>query len=82
MNEQKVKCDQVIRIGKNIKAIRKEKNIKPKEIIKQAQLEGVELTRETLVKIERCTQHPKASQLMAIRNALETTYDELLKPNR
>jgi len=37
------------------------------------------MTRETLVKIERGIQHIQATQLKAIRDALETTYDELLK---
>ena len=43
------------------------------------QLENVPLTREALVKIERGIQHIQASQLRAIRNVLETSYDELLK---
>ena len=43
------------------------------------QLDGVEMTRETLVKIERGIQHIQASQLRGIRNALGTTYDDLLK---
>ena len=43
------------------------------------QLSGINITRETLVKIERGTQHIYSSQLKAIRDALQTTYDELLK---
>jgi len=43
------------------------------------QLEGVEMTRETLVKIERGIQHIQAVQLRALRDALDTSYDELLK---
>ena len=43
------------------------------------QLAGVEMTRETLVKIERGIQHITATQLRGIRDVLETTYDELLK---
>ena len=43
------------------------------------QLEGVEMTRETLVKIERGTQHIQAAQLRGLRDALGTSYDELLK---
>lgn len=35
--------------------------------------------REALVKIERGIQHIQATQLRAIKNVLETTYDELLK---
>ena len=43
------------------------------------QLQGVDMTRECLVKIERGIQHIQAVQLRAIRDALDTTYDELLK---
>lgn len=43
------------------------------------QLQGIGLTREALVKIERGTQHIKASQLKAIKEALQVSYDELLE---
>ena len=49
------------------------------ELIGLLQLEGISMTRETLVKIERGIQHIQAIQLRSIRNALNTTYDELLK---
>ena len=48
--EQKIKQD--INIGANIRAIRKQKNIKQVDLVRLLQLEGVEITRETLVKIE------------------------------
>ena len=76
MEELKIKQD--IRIGANIRRIRKEQGVRPKELVRLLQLEGVEMTRETLVKIERGTQHIKASQLRGIRDALHTTYDALL----
>ena len=76
MEEQKIKQD--IRIGANIRRIRKNRGIKPMALVRLLQLEGVEITRESLVKIERGAQHIKASQLRGIRDALHTTYDELL----
>lgn len=75
--EQKIKQD--ICIGANIKAIRKEKGIKQTELVRLLQLDGVDMTREALVKIERGGQHIQASQLRGIKNALHTTYDELLR---
>ena len=42
-------------------------------------LEGIGMTREALVKIERGIQHITGSQLRGIRDCLKTTYDELLK---
>ena len=49
------------------------------ELVRRLQLDGVAITRETLVKIERGIQHIQAVQLRGIRDALDTTYEELLK---
>lgn len=76
--EQKIKQDEIF-IGKNILRIRKEKGIRQTEMVALLQLENVMITREALVKIERGIQHIQATQLRAIKNVLETTYDELLK---
>lgn len=78
MTEQKIKQD-TIRIGKNIKDIRKHKKIKQADVVSKMQLMGVDITRESLVKIERGIQHIYATQLKAIKEILDTTYDELLK---
>ena len=78
MEEQKIKQD-TIHIGQNIKSIRKLKKIKQVEIVRQIQLMGVDITRESLVKIERGIQHIYASQLKALKIALDTSYEELLK---
>lgn len=77
MAEQKIKQD--IRIGENIRRIRKAQGIGQTELVRRLQLEGVEMTREALVKLERGTQHIRASQLRGLRDALNTTYDELLE---
>lgn len=78
MQEQKIKQD-TIRIGENIKAIRKQKKIKQIEIVRQMQLMGIDITRESFVKIERGIQHIYASQLKAIKEILDISYDDLLK---
>lgn len=78
MREQKIKQDDIC-IGENIRAMRKQRGIGQTELVRMLQLEGIAMTRETFVKIERGIQHIQASQLRAIRNALNTSYDELLK---
>lgn len=78
MNHQKIKQDE-IHIGQNIRDIRLKKKVGQTELIRQLQLSNVEMTRETLVKIERGIQHIYAEQLRGIRDALGTSYDELLK---
>ena len=78
MMDQKIKQDE-IQIGANIRAIRKERGIGQTELVRQLQLNGVDMTRETLVKIERGIQHIQATQLRGIRDILKTNYDELLR---
>ena len=76
--EQKIKQDKIL-VGANIRRIRLLRGIGQTELARRLQLSGTDMTRETLVKIERGTHHISASQLKAIRDILETTYDELMK---
>ncbi|MDO4531868.1 MAG: helix-turn-helix transcriptional regulator [Bacillota bacterium] len=77
--DSKIKQTPSIQIGKNIRTIRKAKGIGQTELVSLLQLQGIDITRESLVKIERGIQHIYASQLKGIRDILETSYDELLK---
>ena len=78
MEGQKIKQDE-IHIGQNIRRIRLEKGVGQTELVRRLQLKGISMTRETLVKIERETQHIQAVQLRGIRDALDTAYDDLLQ---
>lgn len=49
------------------------------ELVRLLDLQGITITRECLVKIERGVQHIQVEQLKAIKEELGTTYDELLK---
>lgn len=76
--EQKIK--QIgIDIGGNVRRIRLEREIGQTELVRMMQLKNIDITRESLVKIERGIQHITGAQLRGIRDCLETTYDELLK---
>ena len=78
MAEQKIK--QIgIDIGGNIRRIRLEKGYGQTEFVRMLQMQNVDITRETLVKIERGIQHITGSQLRGTRDCLDTSYDELLK---
>jgi transcriptional regulator with XRE-family HTH domain len=79
MAEQKIKQNEIINIGANIRRIRKTKGMGQTELVVALQLLGITMTREALVKIERGLQHIQASQLRGLRDALQTSYDELLK---
>lgn len=78
MEEQKIKQDKIC-IGANIRRIRQQEKLGQTALANRLQLMGQDMTREALVKIERGTQHIQASQLRAIRDALHTTYDELMR---
>ena len=76
--EQKIKQTDG-NIGENIRKIRLERGLKQTEVVRILQLENINITRESLVKIERGIQHITCSQLRGLRNCLNTTYEELLK---
>ena len=75
--EQKIKQD--LHIGENIRKIRKARKLGQTDLVRILQIDGCDITRECLVKIERCTQHIQATQLQAIKKALKTTYDALIE---
>ena len=74
--EQKIKQD--LGIGGNIRRIRKSRGMGQTDLVRVLQIDGCDMTRECLVKIERGIQHIQASQLQAINKALNTSYDELI----
>ena len=76
---QKIKQDQNGNIGNNIRTLRISRQIGQTELVRKIQLLDVNITREALVKIERGVQHIQVQQLRAIKEVLQTTYDELLK---
>lgn len=76
MREEKIIDNDNI-IGSNIRRIRLEKGIGQTELVKQLQLIDVDITRETLVKIESGRQHIKLDQLVGIRMILGVSYEKL-----
>lgn len=78
MSDMKIKQDKQNTIGNNIRRVRKERGIGQTELVRELKLIDVDMTRETLVKIERGIQHIQLEQLRGIMDILNTTYDELL----
>ena len=76
---QRIRQDEKINIGANIRRIRKERKIGQKEMAEQLQLRKIPISRETYVKLERGIRNIGASELRAIKDILETTYEELLQ---
>lgn len=76
---QKIKQDEEGNLGRNIREARLAMGIGQTELVRLLDLQGVPITRESLVKIERGIQHVQVEQLKAIKEALDITYDELFK---
>ena len=49
------------------------------DLVRLLDLQGVPITRESLVKIERGIQHVQVKQLKAIKKALDITYEQLFE---
>ena len=81
MNETRIRNDDKIQIGTNIKRIRMQKRLKTSDLVIKVQLSGVDIIIFVLCKIEANTQHIKASQFRAIAEALEVDCMELLAEN-
>ena len=61
MKETTIKNDEQILIGSNIRRVREKRNMRPKDLVIQVQLRGVDINVFSLSKIEANTQHVKAS---------------------
>lgn len=79
MKETTIKNDEQILIGSNIRRVREKRNMRPKDLVIQVQLRGVDINVFSLSKIEANTQHVKASQFRAISEVLGVDGMELLK---
>ena len=66
-------------IGKNIRALRKKKNMKQDEIAAKLQLEGVDISRSTYAKIESGNRNVFAKELIALKRILNCTDEQILE---
>lgn len=76
---QKIKQDDTILIGDNIRNIRKELGLTQEDVVRELQLAGFSISRGTYAKIEMGTRSIPASQLEAIKEILHTDYDTLFR---
>lgn len=65
-------------IGRNIRKLRTERHITQTQLVRLLQLEGIDIIREVLVKIESGRQNVKLEQLKAIKKIFGVTWEELL----
>lgn len=65
------------RIGQNIRAIRENKNMTQETLATKLQLEGCDITRSAVAKIEVGQRHLYPDEIVLIKNILNTSYEEI-----
>ena len=65
------------RIGQNIRAIREKKNMTQETLATKLQLEGCDITRSAVAKIEVGQRHLYPDEIVLIKNILNTSYEEI-----
>lgn len=68
---------QDINIGENIKHYRQQANLKQTDIVKKLQLTGVDISTYSYNRIEKGTQNPTVSFLLAVCSLLECDMNDL-----
>ncbi len=64
-------------IGENIRRLREEKKLTQELFAAKLQLCGVDVTRSAVAKIEVGQRHIYPDEMIAIKNVLSVTYDEI-----
>lgn len=69
------------RVGENIKRLRDREHYTQDELAAKMQLEGCDMTRSALAKIEVGQRHIYPDEIILIKKILNITYDELFDLN-
>ena len=79
MNEIKIRSDNKISVGANIKRIRVAKEIRAFDLIRELQLQGFNITKQRYYKLEQDLANVYASELAAIARYLDVDISEFFK---
>lgn len=66
-------------IGANIKKLREKAGLTQENLAAKLQIEGCDITRSTVAKIEVGQRHIYPDELILLKKILRTEYDELLR---
>lgn len=66
------------KVGENIRALRINRNITQEMLASKLQLEGCDITRSAIAKIEVGQRHLYPDEIILISKILNVTYDEIL----
>ncbi|NBH35307.1 XRE family transcriptional regulator [Clostridiaceae bacterium] len=79
MNEVKIRSDSKISVGANIKRIRQAKGVRAFDLIRELQLQGLNINKQRYYKLEHDLANVFASELVAIAEYLGVDISELFK---
>ncbi len=66
-----------LKIGKNIRQIREEQNMTQETLAAKLQLNGCDITRSAVAKIEVGQRHLYPDEIILIKEILNTSYDKI-----
>ena len=79
IEDTSIKNDISIQVGSNIRKLRESIGMKPGKLVQEVHLKGADMTIFSLSKIEANTQHIRASQLKAVKETLNCSYEDLFE---
>ena len=79
MNEIKIRSDSKISVGANIKRIRQAKGVRAFDLIRELQLQGLNINKQRYYKLEHDLANVFASELVTIAEYLGVDISELFK---
>ena len=66
------------RVGQNIKLLRERENLTQEMLSARLQVEGCDITRSAVAKLEVGQRHLYPDEIIALRKILRATYEEIL----
>ena len=79
MEEIKIRSDNKISVGTNIKRIRQAKGVRAYDLIRELQLQGLNINKQRYYKLEHDLANVYASELVSMAKYLEVDIAELFK---
>ena len=67
------------RVGENLRALRLRAGLTQEALAAQMQVQGCDITRSAIAKIEVGQRHVYADEVILLRRILKTTYDDIFR---
>ncbi len=79
MDEIKIRSDNHISVGANIKRIREDKGVRAYDLIRELQLQGLNINKQRYYKLEHDLANVFASELVAMAKILDVDVSEFFR---